>query len=165
MNNTLLKFTLILFLSTSSKLHSQTCLWEISWELDCIRNLNIGFKCAPSGLKICQNNYGVFSFNGCWDSASKSYISASPPFCYVNTGWVVSPPGCLTRASLLLCVNGVPLEHGDMICCSDPPGGIYPFYPYCISCGCAIIQIDEAAEKIDVTDPRPFGNYCPPQGN
>jgi hypothetical protein len=52
-----------------------------------------------------------------------------------------------------------------MICCSDPPGGIYPFYPYCISCGCAFVQIDEAAEKIEVTDPRPFGNYCPPQGN
>lgn len=139
---------LILILSTSSKLHSQTCLWEISWELDCIRNLNIGFKCAPSGLKTCQTNYGTVSFYGCWNRPSKSYTYASPPLCHVNTGWVGSPPGCLTRASLLLCVNGVPLEHGDMICCSDPPGGIYPFYPYCISCGCAIVQIDEAAEKL-----------------
>lgn len=118
---------LILILSTSSKLHSQTCLWEISWELDCIRNLNIGFKCAPSGLKTCQTNYGTVSFYGCWNRPSKSYTYASPPLCHVNTGWVGSPPGCLTRASLLLCVNGVPLEHGDMICCSDPPGGIYPF--------------------------------------
>jgi len=57
-------------------------------------------------------------------------------------------------------LSGQPVFTGTRV-----PGGIYPFYPYCISCGCAIVQIDEAAEKIDVTDPRPFGNYCPPQGN
>lgn len=156
---------MILILLTSNKLHSQTCLWEISWELDCIRSLNIGFKCDPSGQKICQTNFGTFSSYGCWDSASTSSTSASPPFCFVNNGWVGSPPGCLNRVSLLLCVNGIQLEHGDMICCSDPPGGIDPNYPYCISCGCAIVQIDEAGEKIEVKDPRPYGNYCPPSGN
>jgi hypothetical protein len=158
------KVVVMLFLATLNKSNSQACLWEISWELDCIRSLNIGFKCGPSGLKTCQNNYGTVSFFGCWSAPSKSYTSASPPYCYTNTGWVGSPPNCLTRTSLLLCINGVPYEHGDIICCNDPPGGIYPYYPYCISCGCAIVQIDEAAEKIDVTDPRPFGNFCPPSG-
>ena len=154
------KVVVMLFLATLNKSYSQACLWEISWELDCIRSLNIGFKCGPSGLKKCQNNYGTVSFFGCWSAPSKSYTSASPPYCYTNTGWVGSPPNCLTRTSLLLCINGVPYEHGDIVCCNDPPGGIYPYYPYCISCGCAIVQIDEAAEKIDITDPRPLGTFA-----
>lgn len=152
-------------ISLLSQLNAQSCTWEIKWELDCIRNVNIGFKCDPSGIKLCQTNYGSVTYYGCWNAPSTSYTFGSPPFCHQNTGWVGSPPGCLTRYSLLLCINGVPYEHGDIICCNDPPGGIYPFYPYCSSCGCAMVRIDEAAEKIYVTDPRPFGNYCPPQGN
>lgn len=62
MKKTLLKFTLILILSTSSKLHPQTCLGEISWELDCLKNLNIGFKCTQSGTNTYKTIYRTSHF-------------------------------------------------------------------------------------------------------